>query len=40
MGTHPTIYCIQWHSGAAAAVVSLDQNVLKWVQIRKQMKKW
>lgn len=35
MGSHPAMYSVlQLH------VVNLNQNVLKWFKIRKQMKKW
>lgn len=35
MGSHSAIYSVlQLH------VVNLNQNVLKWFKIRKQMKKW
>lgn len=35
MGSHPAIYsALQLH------VVNCNQNVLKWLKIRKQMEKW
>lgn len=35
MGAHPAIYsALQLH------VVNLNQNVLKWFKLRKQMNKW